>query len=140
MQRDAPIQEPLMRTPLPATLVAVVILVGTASQALGQFHLPRLFPSKTPTEPSAEAEKPSPWKALSSLKQKLPKLNPKEQQMSTEVVGGVVGGAVAGGAFGSFAGPAGTVIGAAGGALAGGVGAAAGTTFKDFARRRLKWQ
>ena len=56
-----------MRTPLPASLVAIVILAGTASQALGQFHLPRLFPSKTPMEPGGEAEKPSRWKALSSL-------------------------------------------------------------------------
>ncbi len=129
-----------MRSGLPAILVAIVIMAGTAPQALGQFQLPRLFPSKSSTQPNAEAETPSRWKALSALSQKLPKLNASQRKLGTEAVGGAVGGAVAGGAFGSFAGPAGTVIGAAGGALAGGVGGAVGATFKDYVRRHWGWR
>jgi hypothetical protein len=128
------------RIGVPAILVA---LLASAPPALGQLHLPRLFPPKTPAQPSAEGEKgetPSRPKLLSGMNLKLPKLNESQQKMGTEVVGGAVGGAVAGGAFGSFGGPAGTVIGAAGGALAGGVGAAAGVSFKDYARKHWKWR
>jgi hypothetical protein len=128
----------------PAILVAVAVLAWTAPAVLGQFHLPRLLPSKAPAPPSVEAEaeagapsqpKAAPWRSL-----KLPKLDPSQHKLGTEVAGGAFGGAVAGGAFGSFAGPAGTMVGAIGGALAGGTGAAAASTFKDHARRRWGWR
>jgi hypothetical protein len=129
-----------MRIGLPAILAAVVTMALAAPQALGQFQLPRVLPSKTPPQPNTEAEPSSRLKVPSLANLKLPKLNASQQKLGTEVVGGAVGGALAGGAFGSFAGPAGTVIGAAGGGLAGGVGAAAATTFKDHARRHWGWR
>lgn len=129
-----------MRTGIAATLVAAVTLAATAPSALGQLHLPRLFSAKTPAEPKTDAKKSGQEKESSWVKSKFNSLSPSQQRMSTEVVGGTFGGALAGGVFGSFAGPAGTVIGAAGGALAGGVGAAAGTTFKEHARRRWGWR
>src|SRR5947209_18592309 len=98
---------------LPTFLVAVVVIAGTAAPVRGQFHLPRVLPSKTP---NAEAETPSRLKAPSWPSLKLPKLDPSQHKIGTEAVGGAFGGAVAGGAFGSFAGPAGTVVGAARGA------------------------
>jgi hypothetical protein len=120
-----------------AVLIAFTVMAGSAPPVLGQLHLPHILPSKTPTQPKGEAR--SGAKASHRLNLKLPKLNESQLKLGTEVAGGTFGGSVAGGAFGSFAGPAGTVIGAAGGALAGGIGAAAGYSFKDFARRHWSW-
>jgi hypothetical protein len=129
-----------MRIGLSSVLVAVVVMAGTAPPVLGQLHLPRLRPSKTPPQPNVEAETRSWFREPPRLAVKLSKIDPSQHKVGTEVVGGAFGGGVAGGAFGSFAGPGGTVVGAAGGALAGGVGAAAAGTFKEYARRHWGWR
>jgi hypothetical protein len=126
-----------LSAPLPAILVAVAVLAGTAPPADGRPDLPGVLHSQEPASPNAEVPsrpKTARWRGL-----KLPRLHWPRHKLGTEVVGGVFGGAVAGGVFGSFAGPAGTAVGAGGGALAGAVRAVAASKFKDYARRHWGW-
>jgi hypothetical protein len=78
-----------MRIGLPALLVAVVVTAGAAPPVLGQFHLPRVLPAKKPTPANAEAETPGRLKAPSWMSLKVPKVNPPQQKLGTEVAGGV---------------------------------------------------
>lgn len=129
------------RCALVAAVTAVLTVAGAASQAFGQFSMPKISAPKihVPKVSAPKMHVPQPSMPKVSMP-KMPKVGSFQQKLGTEMAAGAVGGAAAGATFGSFAGPAGTVAGAGGGAVAGAAGAGVGYTFKNHAKKHWGWK